>query len=213
MPGGGHYQSSPVLSPAPVIAYLNGNLAELEPTHIVIDCGGIGYMVRISLQTYTHLQGKKVAKIFTHFMVREDAQVLYGFTDKQEQQLFEQLIGISGVGGNTALMILSGLSPQELFQAIQQEDAAALKRVKGIGAKTAGRIILELRDRIQFDGGPQGGGLTKPGSRDQRREEALAALVQLGLPRPEMLRRVDRILKEQEADLSVEEIIKLALRN
>jgi len=196
-----------------VIAYLNGALAELEPTHAIVECGGIGYHVRISLQTYSRLQGQKTAKVFTYFQVREDAQILYGFAERQEQQLFEQLISITGVGGNTALMILSGLSPEELFQAIQQEDTAALKRVKGIGAKTAGRIVLELRDRIQIEGAvspslPSGGM-----SRDQRREEALAALTQLGLGRQDMVRRVDRILKEQGGDLSVEQIIKHALRN
>ena len=195
-----------------MIAYLHGKLAELEPTHAVIDCGGIGYLVRISLQTYTQLQGAATVKVFTHFMVREDAQVLYGFAQKQEQRLFEQLISISGVGGNTALMILSGLSPEELFQAIRQEDTAALKRVKGIGAKTAARIVLELRDRIQLEGGSIPA-LPTAGSRDQRREEALAALVQLGLPRQEMVRRVDRILKAEGDDLSVEQIIKQALRN
>ncbi|RMG58659.1 MAG: Holliday junction branch migration protein RuvA [Bacteroidetes bacterium] len=196
-----------------MIAYLNGALAELEPTHAIVECGGIGYHVRISLQTYSRLQGQKTAKVFTYFQVREDAQILYGFAERQEQQLFEQLISITGVGGNTALMILSGLSPEELFQAIQQEDTAALKRVKGIGAKTAGRIVLELRDRIQIEGAvspslPSGGM-----SRDQRREEALAALTQLGLGRQDMVRRVDRILKEQGGDLSVEQIIKHALRN
>ncbi|GAB4405130.1 MAG: Holliday junction branch migration protein RuvA [Bacteroidia bacterium] len=196
-----------------MIAYLNGKVAHLEPAHVVIDCGGIGYLVRISLHTYTRIREKETVKLHTHFMVREDAQVLYGFSETKELMLFEQLIGISGVGGNTALLILSSMSPDDLYHAIRNEDSNQLRRVKGIGTKTAGRIILELKDRIKLEG--EGGTemvVQTPG-RNQVREEALAALVQLGFARAEMMKRVDRILAEQGEDLTVEQIIKQALRN
>lgn len=194
-----------------MIAFVSGNLVEIQPTHAIIDCGGIGYMVRISLNTYNAVREKKIVKLHTHFLVREDSQQLYGFENVQEKMLFEQLIGISGVGGNTALMILSSLSPEDLYQAIRSEDALALKRVKGIGAKTAARIILELKDKIKLDEGSFVSGSAS--GKSQMKEEALAALVNLGLNKALMLKRVDKILKDNGPDISVAEIIKLALRN
>lgn len=194
-----------------MIAYLKGTLTELEPAHVIVDCGGVGYLAKISLQTYQQLKDKPQAKVFTYLQVREDAQVLYGFSEKAEQKLFELLIAISGVGGNTALMILSSLSPQEFYAAISQEDLVALKRIKGIGAKTAGRIILELKDKIQSaaDGGGMQGA---EGGYRQKKEEAVLALVTLGLPRAAMEKRVEGILKQQPG-LNVPEIIKAALKN
>jgi Holliday junction DNA helicase RuvA len=199
-----------------VIAFVQGKISEIEPTHAVIDCGGIGYLVKISLNTYTRIQEEKGAvKLHTFLQVREDAQVLYGFAAKAERQLFEQLIGVSGVGGNTALVILSSLSPTDLIQAVRTEDVGTLKRVKGIGAKTAGRIVLELKDKLGADLGDGGSPAAAGGSGNvsERRAEALAALAQLGLNKQAITTQVDRILKEQGADLSVEEIVRIVLRN
>ena len=196
-----------------MIAYLSGKIAQLEPTHVIIECGGIGYLVKISLNTYTQIQGKTEAKIHTHFMVREDAQVLFGFSDVKEQTLFEQLISISGVGGNTAITILSSISPIDLVSAVANEDVATLKRVKGIGAKTAGRIILELKDKIQLPESTTSSGITGKISAGTKKQEAIAALTQLGFSRTQMSKRIDRLLQEQGEEISVEQLIKLALRN
>jgi len=195
-----------------MFAYLRGKVAELEPTHVIVDCSGVGYMVKISLQTYSLLRNQDQVKLHTYFQVREDAQILYGFAEKNELTLFEQLIAINGVGGNTALMILSSLSAEELIYAIQQGDESTLKKIKGIGAKTAGRIVLELRDKLKTDISTQNLPV-QSGHPSVKKEEALAALQTLGFPRQAMAKRVDSILKEQEDSISVEEIIKIALRN
>ncbi|MEO0584547.1 MAG: Holliday junction branch migration protein RuvA [Bacteroidota bacterium] len=196
-----------------MIAYVQGKIAEIEPAYAVVDCQGIGYFVKISLNTYGAIKEKTSVKLHTYFMVREDAQQLFGFSDPAEKQLFEQLISISGVGGNTALMILSSLSPQELYRAITQEDTAALKRVKGIGAKTAGRIVLELKDKLKIEG-EMGAQPTKGKVADSaKKQEALTALTSLGLNKNVMNQRIDKILKDEGPDVSVEQIIKLALRN
>ena len=196
-----------------MIAYLSGKIAHLEPTHVIIECGGIGYLVKISLNTYTQIQGKSETKLHTHFMVREDAQVLFGFSDTKEQTLFHQLISISGVGGNTAITILSSISPGDLVSAVANEDVVALKRVKGIGAKTAGRIILELKDKIHLPETTAGSGTLNKISAGQKKQEAIAALMQLGFSRAQMGKRLDRIIQEQGDNISVEELIKQALRN
>ena len=196
-----------------MIAYLAGKVAQLDPTFAIIDCGGIGYLVKISLNTYTQIRDKSNVKLHTYLQVREDAHILYGFFDPQEKSLFEQLISISGVGGNTAMMILSSISANDLFVAIQNEDTLALKRIKGIGAKTAGRIILELKDKIKIEGAVAGGISLPKNSSSMLKQEALAALTNLGLPKATMSKRVDKIIKEQGEEVSVEEIIKLALRN
>ena len=155
-------------------------------------------------------------KIFTHLQVREDSQTLYGFHDFKEQSLFEQLITISGVGANTALTMLSSLSGEELVQAIRMEDVMTLKRIKGIGAKTAGRIVLELKDKIKLDGSEGMTGSIAGGapSGSQLKAETIAALAQLGFSKADMGKRIDRILKETPvADLTVEKLVKMALRN
>ncbi len=195
-----------------MIAFVEGKIAEMEPTHVILQTGGLGYMIKISLNTYNSIREKKEVKLYTHFMVREDSQQLFGFQEAREKQLFEQLISISGVGGNTALMILSSLGADELFQAIKSEDSLALKRVKGIGAKTAGRIILELKDKIKIEEGDSSAGISLP-AMGSRKQEALTALINLGLNKVVMSKRVDKIMKEKEGDISVAEIIKLALRN
>ena len=196
-----------------MIAYLDGKLAQLDPAFAVIECNGVGYLVKISLNTYTQIKGKEKVKLMTFFQVREDAQVLYGFSNAREKVLFEQLISISGVGGNTAIMILSSISPEELYMAIQSEDTLALKRVKGIGAKTAGRIVLELKDKIKLDGEVVSAGVGQKLAESSKKQEALTALANLGLPKAQMSKRIDKILAEAKEELSVEMIIKKALKN
>ena len=194
-----------------MIAFLHGALAELEPTHAVIDCAGIGYLVKISLNTHQLIQGKKEVRLFTHFMVREDAQILFGFAEKAERTLFEHLVSVSGVGGNTALAILSSTTAEDLYTAIANEDAAALRRVKGIGAKTAGRIILELKDKLKLD--DLAGSASPRGSDAQKSQEASLALINLGFTKQEVNKRLEQIFKKHGTDLTTEQIIKLALRN
>ena len=196
-----------------MIAYLDGKLAQIDPSFAIIECNGIGYLVKISLNTFSQIKEKEKVKLLTYFQVREDAQVLYGFSNAREKVLFEQLISISGVGGNTAIMILSSISPEELYMAIQSEDTMALKRVKGIGAKTAGRIVLELKDKIKLDGEIASPGVGQKLAESSRKQEALTALANLGLPKAQMSKRIDKILAEGDGDLSVEQIIKQALRN
>jgi len=197
-----------------MFAYVKGILIQLEPTFAIVECQGIGYRILISLSTHSKLQGKKEVKLFTHFHVREDAQLLYGFAEFSEQSLFEQLITVSGVGSNTALTMLSGLSADELVQAIRMEDVLTLKRIKGIGAKTAARIVLELKDKIKVDGSAgisagTSGTTTNPGA---LKAEAIAALAQLGFGKNEMSKRIDRIFKTTPpSELSVEKLVKMAL--
>ncbi len=197
-----------------MIAYLKGKLAHLDHATAVVECGGVGYAAKISLTTYDAIQGKENVLLWTHFQVREDAQTLFGFSEQSERQLFELLISISGVGGNTALTILSSLTPKELLQAIQEEQVHVLKGVKGIGAKTAGRIVLELKDKIGFSADDfsqtQAGSSASGGN---LRQDALQALQALGMPKATMAKRVDQIIREQGEVVTVEEIIKLALRN
>jgi holliday junction DNA helicase RuvA len=197
-----------------MIAYVQGNITHLEPALAIVECGGVGYGVKISLNTHHLLQGKTSARLWTHFLVREDAQILYGFFDPQERSLFEALISISGVGGNTALTILSSLPPADLIEAIRKEKVHVLTAVKGIGAKTAGRIVLELKDKLALHAEVSAGGISsQAGSEEQKKQDALQALQQLGMPRAVMTKRVEQIIQDQGASVSVEDIIKLALRN
>jgi len=199
-----------------MIDYIKGEIAELQPAIAVLECYGIGYAMNISLNTYTAIQGKKECKLYAYEAVRQDAaQVLYGFASKQERELFMLLISVSGIGGNTARMILSALSPSELVNVISTENTSILKNVKGIGLKTAQRIIVDLKDKIKNDGLVVGttdiGILPTNSSNKQVHDEAISALLALGFQPAPSNKVVYNILKA-EPDATVEHVIKLALK-
>lgn len=193
-----------------MIEYLKGEIAELTPASITIDCNGVGYLANISLNTYSALNGEKSTKIYIHESIREDAHVLFGFADKHERDIFLHLISVSGVGPSTARVILSSLSSKELESVIANENVAILQSVKGIGAKTAQRIIVDLKDKIKLTGESvshplPGGNISMQG------QEAVAALVMLGFTQANSQKAVAKITKENPT-LSVEKIIKEALK-
>ena len=190
-----------------MIEYIKGDLAELTPTYVVLECYGVGYMLNISIPTYSTLEGAKEAKLLVHEAIREDAHVLYGFINEQERSLFRSLIGVSGVGTNTARMILSSIAAPQLEQIILSGDHTTLKKVKGIGAKTAERIIVDLKDKIK----PVGDTLIlQPSVTNEVYEEALAALVMLGFNRVQS-QKVLKKLFDNEPLIAVEVAIKKAL--
>ena len=196
-----------------MIEYIRGELAEITPAQAVVDCHGVGYAINISLNTYSAIQGKPNVKLYIYEAIREDAYVLYGFSTKQERELFLLLISVSGIGGNTARMILSALSPTELCNVISSSNEKLLKGVKGIGLKTAQRIIVDLKDKIASTGiETVAGSVTSlPVSHSEVYEEAVAALTMLGFAQAPSQKVVTAILKE-EPELAVEKVIKLALK-
>ena len=197
-----------------MIEYIRGELIETTPALAVIDCNGMGYGIHISLNTYSAIQGKKNIKLYIHEAIREDAHVLFGFSTKQERELFLLLISVSGIGGNTARMILSALSPTELCNVISSGNEKLLKGVKGIGLKTAQRIIVDLKDKIATTSGLEaisGDITTLPSAHSEVYDEAIAALTMLGFAQATSQKVVTGILKE-EPDLTVEKVIKLALK-
>ena len=192
-----------------MIAQIKGKLIEKTPTFVVIDCNGVGYQINISLNTYSKIGESELCMLYTHFVVREDAQLLYGFKEKSERELFRQLISVSGVGSNTALLILSSLSPNDTKQAILLGDVMTLKGVKGIGAKTAERIIIDLRDKIaKIDGGDT----ILSSQNNTIKEEALSALIMLGFSKKLAETALTKIAATSE-ELSVEELIKRTLKH
>lgn len=196
-----------------MIEYIKGELAEITPAMAVVDCNGVGYGINVSLNTYSAIQGKKEVKLFIYEAIREDAYVLYGFATKQERELFLMLITVSGIGGNTARMILSALSPSELCNVISSGNEKLLKTVKGIGLKTAQRIIVELKDKIALMGGDTSVDSPMPAMviHSEVHEEAIAALTMLGFAPAPSQKVVSAILKE-EPSAAVEQVIKLALK-
>ena len=196
-----------------MIEYIKGEIAELSPAMAVIDCNGIGYAINISLNTYSAIQGKNIYKLYIYEAIREDAHVLYGFADKQERELFLLLISVSGIGGNTARMILSALSPAELINVISSENANLLKTVKGIGLKTAQRVIVDLKDKIKTTATSASATMGTMGAmmNNEVQEEAIAALTMLGFAAAPSQKVVLAILKE-EPTITVEQVIKLALK-
>lgn len=198
-----------------MIAYLKGKLAYKDPTFVIIDISGVGYQVKISLQTYSQIKDEELVMLLTYLHIKEDAHTLYGFKEENEKKLFLLLISISGVGPNTALMILSSLSSDELEHAIVQGDARLIQNVKGVGAKTAQRIILELKDKIKKesfgDVGTQVSAFASPNNKIK--EEALQALLTLGFQRPVAEKNIATVLKKTGPDISLEELIKASLKN
>ena len=181
--------------------YLRGLLAELTPTYAVIECGGVGYIVTISLQTYTKLEGREEAMVYVHHIVREDAEILYGFAERSERDIFRLLIGVSGVGGGTARMILSTYTPSELSNIITSENAVLLKNVKGLGLKTAQKIIVEIKDKVV---GIESGSGAKSAQKDlldnmsagsESYSEALQALSMLGFGKAASEKVLRKVLK------------------
>ena len=195
--------------------YIKGQLANLEPTQAVVDCGGVGYLLEITLNTYEALRKADIAlvKLYAHLVVREDAQQLFGFYDMSEREMFRILIGVNGVGNQTARMMLSSLTVDELRAAIQTQDIKKVQRVKGIGAKTAQRIVLELADKVGVSGQLSvASGQTA--AANQARDEAMTALVMLGFAKP----AVEKLLTSSDwcnadgSPMTVEEIIKVGLQ-
>ena len=192
-----------------MIDYIKGKIAELNPAFTVIENQGIGYFLSISLTTFTKLEGKAEVKILVHEVIREDAHLLFGFAEKEEREIFRLLISVSGVGASTARMMLSSLNPGEIERAIVSAEVNTLKGVKGIGLKTAQRIILDLKDKL---GKQPGTGEIFSFTDNTKREEALSALVMLGFGKSAVIKVLDRILRDEKG-LSVEDIIKRALKN
>ena len=192
-----------------MIHHLTGKLIEKHPTHVVIECGGVGYFVNISLNTYAAIPDEENLRIYTHLQIREDAHTLFGFYTLAEREIFRLLISVSGVGSSTARTMLSSMTPAQVRDAIASEDVPAIKAVKGIGAKTAQRVILDLRDKVLkiYDLDE-----VSPESNNTNKEEALSALEVLGFARKSAEKVVDAALR-QDPSLSVEGIIKSALKN
>ena len=189
--------------------YIAGSVVELAPTYAVLDAGGVGYYLQISLQTYSEIEGAERAKLYVHHVVREDAQLFFGFASKTERELFRHLISVSGVGGNTARMILSTYSPRELQNIIATENAVLLKNVKGLGLKTAQKIIVELRGKLTGLGVSEEP--TTPTAALAEYEEALAALVMLGFGKAAAEKVVKAVVRENPG-ISVEELVRISLK-
>ena len=190
-----------------MITHIKGNLVKKTPTYVVIECNGIGYKLNISLQTFSKIKEENCI-LFTHFSVKEDSQTLYGFADEDERELFRKLISVSGVGPSTAQIVLSTYTPTETNQYIITGDVSALQSVKGIGVKTAQRIIIDLKDKLAK-------AITTsdiPFNQDNElRNEALSALVTLGFAKKTTEQTVDKIIRNNTEDLSVETLVKMAL--
>ncbi|HBX62408.1 MULTISPECIES: Holliday junction branch migration protein RuvA [Empedobacter] len=191
-----------------MITQLRGKLIEIYPTNAVIDCNGVGYWVNISLNTYSTLEHEELVTIFTHLIVREDAHILYGFATKLEREIFQKLISVNGVGPASGMMIISTLSSKEIATAIAQEDARLLQSVKGIGAKTAQRIIIDLKDKLDqnliLD-------VNSTSVKNKSKNEALSALEVLGIPKKSAEKIMDKILQDQ-PDADVEFLVKETLK-
>lgn len=193
-----------------MIAYIAGKIAVNEPTHTVIDINGIGYQLNISLNTYSEIKLLNEVKLYAYLHVKEDSHTLYGFHSPEEKRMFLNLLSISGVGPSTALMIQSSLGASDLKRAIVAEDVRTIQSVKGVGGKTAQRIILELKDKIQKEGFYA----EKVASSDNTvRNEALSALIVLGINKAAAEKSIDGILKKAGNNLTLEELIKQALKS
>ena len=190
-----------------MITQIKGRLVEKSPTELVIDCNGLGYLVNISLNTFSLLSDSENISLYTHLQVKEDSHTLFGFYEKTERNLFRKLISVSGIGASTARTMLSSLNPEEIQRAILSENVSTIQSVKGIGLKTAQRVIIELRDKVS--GINEGSDLNSTLA-NSKREESLSALEVLGYSRKQTSKVVDKLISEI-SETSVEEIIKNAL--
>jgi len=190
-----------------MITHIKGRLVEKSPTELVIDCNGIGYLVNISLNTFSLLSDSEAISLYTHLQVKEDSHTLFGFFDKSERNLFRKLISVSGIGASTARTMLSSLNPQEIQRAIRTENVSTIQSVKGIGLKTAQRVIIELKDKVNL---ADSSGEISISSLNQNREEALSALEVLGYSRKQTSKVVDELINN-DPEISVEKIIKNSL--
>ena len=188
--------------------FIEGEFVEKSPAHLIVKAGYLAYYINISVFTYSQISSSTSGRIYLHFVVREDAQVFYGFYSREEREIFKLLISVSGVGANTARLILSSLSPEEVSHAILAGNVAVLQGIKGIGAKSAQRIIVDLKDKVGKGAGIDELFFSKDNT---SHEEALSALVALGFPKKTVEKVLTRILSEQ-PELSVEEIVKVALK-
>jgi Holliday junction DNA helicase RuvA len=191
-----------------MITQLKGKVVEVTPAYVVIDCNGVGYMAHISLNTFTVIKDRSESLIYTQFIVREDAHLLYGFADKHEREIFVLLVSVSGIGAATARMILSSLTPEEIRSAIATGDVRKFKAVKGVGEKSAQRIIIDLKDKV----GLVSESTMLSGGSMSVQAEAAAALSALGFSKPQADKALSSALKEPGASDSVEKLIKLSLK-
>jgi Holliday junction DNA helicase RuvA len=190
-----------------MIGRLNGRLIEKNPTDLLIECAGVGYEVKISLNTFSQLGSDEAVQVFTKLIVREDAHILYGFANKEEREMFNHLVSVSGIGPNTAMIMLSSLVPDEIAQAILTEDVVTIQKIKGIGTKTAQRVIIDLKSKVSKMELSSENIFT---SNNRNRFDALNALVSLGFDKKSAEKVLDKI---DTGNQSVEELIKDALRN
>lgn len=191
-----------------MIEFLKGRLVEKNPSYLVIECNGVGYFVNVSLHTYSQITDKELITVYTHVSIREDAHVLYGFASTDERDFFRQLISVSGVGATTAQLVLSSLSPVDAAAAIVNEEVAILQGVKGIGGKTAQRIIIDLKDKVnKLEINPE----ISFGSHNTNKQEALSALLALGFDKNKSGKLLDKLLKT-EPEMPVEALVKSALK-
>ena len=192
-----------------MITHIRGKLIEKNPTHAIIECNGVGYFLHISLNTFSKIADAEAIKLYTYFSVKEDSQTLFGFSDKVEREIFKLLISVSGVGTSIARTMLSSMTPKQIQHAIASEDVATIQSVKGIGAKTAQRVIIDLRDKIVKTYELSEDSVS---SNNTIKEESLSALEVLGFSRKQVDRLVQKIIQET-PDITLENIIKQALKN
>ncbi len=192
-----------------MINHLNGRLIEKHPSHVIIECNGVGYFVNISLHTFDKIGKNENLKLYTYLSIREDAHTLFGFAEEDERVMYKQLISVSGIGPSTAIIILSSLGPKNLKEALLNEEVAVLQSIKGIGGKTAQRMVIELKDKMEKDTEIQ---LQMDGGQRALRMEALSALQVLGFERKRVEKTIDIILKRMPEKTPIEEIIKNVLK-
>lgn len=192
-----------------MITHLRGKLVEKNPTYVIIECNGVGYFLNISLNTFSSIKDEESIHLYTHLQIKEDAHTLFGFAHRTEREIFRLLISVSGIGSSIARTMLSSLTPEQIRDAIANGDVASIQAIKGIGAKTAQRVIVDLKDKILkvYDIGE-----VSPSSNNTTKEEALSALEVLGFARRQSEKVIDKVLA-QDSSLSVENIIKQALKN